>query len=81
MTSFGFASPQNIHTVMSVDNPMTDLDLIKTADGMVCYVGVSFKFEENWNDSKHGFAILKVKVKYYFKWLFLGTLTCVLSQM
>lgn len=51
---------------MSVDNPMTDLDLIKTADGMVCYVGVSFKFEENWNDSKHGFAIFESKSKILF---------------
>lgn len=35
---------------------LTDLDLVEIVDGMVCHVGVSFKFEENWNDSVHGFA-------------------------
>lgn len=34
------------------------MDLIKIGDGMVWYVGVSFKLEENWNYSKQVSAIL-----------------------
>lgn len=55
LTSFAPTSPQNIHTDECWQS-LTDLDLIKIVDGMVCYVGISFKYE-NWNDSEHGFSI------------------------